>query len=614
LWCIVAGGIIQPGCSSKVLTTTAPEILARIRLEHPRLMMTPGTVASIKADLAVNPWLRKRYERQKERADRFLNEPAGSYDLKGTDRLLDTSRRAFDRVATLALVYRIAGDSKYLDRCWSELAAAARFPDWDPLHFLSTAEMTAAFAVGYDWLYDAWTEAQRQTIRQAIVQLGLRPGLAAYHSGKYARRAWPTWNNNWNIVCITGLALGALAVAPESHEIAGEVLVRGLSSIPISLSRFAPDGGWGEGPMYWENASLFAAMYLDSFQTACGAELTVGDLTGLGKCGWFPLYMNGPAGGAFNFADAMEDPDPRAGPQLFWLARRFHEPRYAEYEMEVHSGRKTALELIWGAGIEHRPWQTMEPDHYFRGVEVATMRDSWNDPRSWFVGFNGGSDKIDHAHLDAGSFVLEAKGVRWVIDLGPDDYDLPGYSHDYVVRWMPAAISNWTGQRWTYYRLRAEAHNTVAIDPGIGPDQDPRGEGKITSFNTSQHGVELSADLTAVYPAAERVLRSLSFARGKGVKVHDVIQLRHAGEIWWFLQSRALVKPSANGRALVLSQGGETLNLVLLEPESARFEIGPAVPLATSPHPPKQGANPGVTRIAIHLRQARDTSIAVLFQ
>ena len=117
-----------------------------------------------------------------------------------------------------------------------------------------------------------------------------------------------------------------------------------------------------------------------------------------------------------------------------------------------------------------------------------------------------------------------------------------------------------------------------------------------------------------MYPAAQRIVRSLAFARGKSVTIHDVIQLRHAGEIRWFLQRRALVKPSANGRALVLSQGGETLNLQLLEPESPRFETGPAEPLATSPHPPKQGANPGVTRIAIHLSQVRDTSIAVLFQ
>ena len=35
-----------------------------------------------------------------------------------------------------------------------ELRAAAAFPDWNPSHFLDTAEMTHAFAIGYDWLYE----------------------------------------------------------------------------------------------------------------------------------------------------------------------------------------------------------------------------------------------------------------------------------------------------------------------------------------------------------------------------------------------------------------------------------------------------------------------------
>ncbi len=559
-------------------------------------MMTSDTIGRIKANLAVNPWLRTRYERQRERADRFLAEPAASYVLDGTDRLLDTSRRVFDRVSTLALVYRIEGSRKYLDRCWSELAAASQFSDWDPAHFLSAAEMTAGFALAYDWLYDAWTDAQRQTIRQAIVRLGLLPGLAAYRSG----RRWPAWNSNWNIVCNSGLALGALAVADEAPDIAGEILVRALSSIPIGLRQFGPDGGWGEGPMYWENATLFAALCLDSFQTACGSQFTVEDIPGMDRCGWFPVYLNGPAGGAFNFADAIEDPSPRSGPQLFWLARRFHEPRYAQYEIENHTGRITALELIWGAGIEPQPWRTIEPDRYFRGVEVATMRDGWNGARGWFVGFKAGSNTVDHAHLDVGSFVLEAKGVRWAIDLGPDDYDLPGYSRD-------------DDQRWTYYRLRPEGHNTIVIDPGAGPGQDHAGAGRITSFTASPQGVDLSADLAGAYPAAERIVRSVSFVRGKTVRVQDAIKLRRAGEIWWFLQTRARVQPSAGGRELVLSQAGETLNLRLLEPESARFETGPAEPLSASPHPPKQAVNLGVTRIAIHLSQVRDTSIAVLF-
>jgi hypothetical protein len=593
--CLIVMAAIGTGHAAE---TTGQDILTKVRPNHPRLMMTSRTVAAIKSNLPNDPWMEERYERQKKRAGRFLTEPASQYVLKGTDRLLDTSRQVLDRVATLALVYRMEGDKKYLNRCWVELESAAGFQDWDYQHFLSTADMTTAFAIGYDWLYDAWTEKQRQTLRQAIVELGLKPGLAIYRS-----KRWVGWDDNWILHCNAGLALGALAVADESPDAAGEILAQGLASTPRGLARFGPDGGWGEGPMYWGNATLFAAMYLDSLETACGMDFGLGDTPGFDKSGWFPEYLNGPAGGSFNFADAEEDRDPLSGAQLFWLARRFHEPRYAQYEIENPYGVISALELIWGAGVERKEWRTIESDRYFRGVEVATMRDGWDKSNGWFVGFKAGPNTVGHAHLDVGSFVLEAKGVRWAIDLGPDDYDLPGYSHSWGDE-----------QRWTYYRLRAEGHSALVINPGKGADQDPNGSGKITSFTSTPQGVELTADLTGVYPAANKVIRSLSFVRGQSVKLNDSIKLRQTGEVWWFLQTRAGVKPSSDGRTLTLSQNGQTLMVRLLEPAPAKFEIGPSEPLPTSPHPPKQALNRGVNRIAIHLANVQVATISVRFE
>lgn len=96
--------------------------------------------------------------------------------------------------------------------------------------------------------------------------------------------------------------------------------------------------------------------------------------------------------------------------------------------------------------------------------------------------------------------------------------------------------------------------------------------------------------------------------------LNDTIALKQSGDIWWFLQSRAQIKPSADNRTLTLTQDGQTLSLKLLSPASAKFETGPCEPLPASPHPPKQALNTGVTRIAIHLANIRETSISVIFQ
>ncbi len=91
--------------------------------------------------------------------------------------------------------------------------------------------MTAAIAMGYDWLYDQWSSYQRKELREAIVEKGLKPGLAVYNSWTaWAGYNWPAKVDNWNIVCNSGLSCHALAVADEEPKIAGEILARGIAS------------------------------------------------------------------------------------------------------------------------------------------------------------------------------------------------------------------------------------------------------------------------------------------------------------------------------------------------------------------------------------------------
>jgi hypothetical protein len=574
------------------------DILAKVRPAHPRLMMTDGTLATLKDQLSKDPWLRGRYANQKKLADQLLAADVSKYEIPDGKRLLATSRRVLERVTTLAIVYRIEGDRKYLDRCWAELDAAAHFKDWNPPHFLDTAEMTAAFAIGYDWLYDAWTAEQRMTLRDAILKLGLAPAIDVYDK-KYSW--WPSSVHNWNIVCNGGVSMGALAIAGDVADPAqlARVLGEAIKSAPRCLKEFAPDGAWSEGPSYWGYTTNYESMYLDSLQTACGTDFGLGDVAGVEKGGWFPAYLNGPTGSAYNFADAGEGKRPEAGPQLLWMARRFNEPRYAQYQIDAGTGRLMALELIWGAGIERKPWATIDTDRWFRRSDIATMRDNWTDPEAWFVAFKAGSNAVNHSHLDVGSFVVEAKGVRWAVDLSSDDYNLPGYFGD---------------QRWNYYRLRAEAHNTLVINPSDKPDQNPKGAGAVTSFVNTSSGVSLTADLTGVYPATEKVTRTLAFTRGKSLAITDRVELKQPGEIDWFLSTRADAQLSSDGRSVTLTQKGQTLQLKLIEPAAARFSVAPAGPLSTSPHPPKQAANPGVSRIAIRLTDVKDANIQVRFE
>jgi len=136
---------------------------------HPRLFITNQQLAEIQTKLKSQPHLQIFYQAMLTKADDILDQTPVKR-VKTGRRLLSVSRRCLDRVIHLSAAYRFTGKQSYLRRAEKEMLAAAAFSDWNPSHFLDVAEMTAALAIGYDWLYDGLSNASRQTIRLAILE------------------------------------------------------------------------------------------------------------------------------------------------------------------------------------------------------------------------------------------------------------------------------------------------------------------------------------------------------------------------------------------------------------------------------------------------------------
>src|SRR5690606_33915648 len=92
-------------------------------------------------------------------------------------RLLGVSRSLVRRTTTLAYAWQTTGDVAFARRAETEMLAAAAFSDWNPSHFLDVGEAATALALGYDWTYDALSPESRATIRRALIEKALRPGL-----------------------------------------------------------------------------------------------------------------------------------------------------------------------------------------------------------------------------------------------------------------------------------------------------------------------------------------------------------------------------------------------------------------------------------------------------
>ena len=542
--------------------------LAGLRPQHPRLLVTDDDLARTRRLIQSDPQARKWHEELTAEAEKTLATEPAKYEIVGP-RLLHVSRAVLRRVQLLAGLYRLDGDRRFADRAIREMEHAAGFKDWNPSHFLDTAEMTAAFAIGYDWLFDVMTPGQRANVRAAIIELGLKPGLDTY-TGK-RKASWVKTTNNWNQVCNGGLTMGALAIADEEPELARQIVDHARRSLPVAMNHFlAPDGGNEEGPGYWTYATIYTAWYLSACQTALGTDFGFLASPGLADAGRSRIHLMAPSDRGFNYADGGEGLG--IAPQMYYFARAFDRPEYAAHERGFASrhalnDRCNVFGLLW-APESTKPFEAYDPPTaaLFRGVHVAAFRSAWGDPKATYVAFKGGDNAASHAHLDLGTFVLESQGQRFAFDLGGDDYNLPGY-------W------DRKGKRWTYYRLGTAGQNTLTIG---GKNQAYDAKAPIITFQADAGKASSAvADLTDGYGEdAERVLRGVSLsADGGRVLIQDEVELRDAAagaEVAWSMHTRADVSLADDGRRATLALKGATLHAALLSPAGARFTVEPA--------------------------------------
>jgi hypothetical protein len=582
----------------------AADILKRLQPKHPRLLASDETFASVKK-LTTDPKVAPVYESLRKKADALLELPPAKYEIRDGKRLLYVSREVKDHVLTLGLLFQLTGERKYADRLWREADAVAHFPDWNTKHFLDTAEMSFAVAIAYDWLYDTWTPQQRATLREALIKFALKPALALYRAGTGFTRL----HHNWNQVCNGGILNGALAIADEEPELSGEILQHAIASLPLAMKNFAPDGAWAEGPSYWRYATEYNCYAIAALQSALGTDYGLSQMQGFSRTGDAPLNFTGPLGLTFNYADAH--PHFSGAWQLFWLASAFNEPDYAVYQSKYAREDVHPLDLLWGASwLARDPKMSARPlDRLFRADNVVYFRSAWNDPRALFVGFKGGDNKVNHGHLDLGEFVFDALGQRWAMDLGPDDYNRPGY---------------FGPERWTFYRCRAEGNNCFILNPSADPDQSPRAVAPVEKFFSAADRADAVVDLSAAYAGqATSARRGVAMLDRKRVLIQDEVAATKPFEYLWFMHTEAKIAIADDGRSAKLTLGGETLTARVLSPANAKFSVMEPRPLPTSPPEPPAAKNPvlgkptslqNVRKLAVRIENVTDLRVVILLE
>ncbi|WP_229208917.1 heparinase II/III domain-containing protein [Dyadobacter luticola] len=560
--------------------------------DHPRLLLLKGEEKLLQKSINSKRIWKQVHSSILHQCDSLIATKPVERVLLGV-RLLAKSRECLYRVFYLSYAWRMTHEEKYLKRAEQELLAVSNFSDWNPSHYLDVAEMTMAAAIGYDWLYDDLSEKSRTIIREAILKKGVG---TSYDSAYPNYRKWLSVTNNWNQVCNAGISFGALATWESDPELARRVINRSVASIDIAMKDYDPDGAFAEGYTYWGYGTTFNIMFLSAIEKVFKTDFGLGKSAGFLKTACYLENMIGPTGKNFNYSDASESGILQ--PAMLWFGNKLKDPsllwnerlQLTDLRIKLNADRLLPAILIWGKDVD--PEKVEAPKKLlWTGAgrnPVALMRSSWTDPNAIFVGIKGGSPKVTHGHMDVGSFVLEADGIRWGKDFGAQDYT------PLELRNIDLWADRQDGQRWEIFRYNNFAHNTLTVNNQL---QQVTGKGVITSTTSDPAFLSAVADISTVYKGqVAKAERGAAIVDKKYVLIKDEIETSDAEVmVRWKMLTSALVKVSGNQAELI--QWGKRLRIIVPEPANIVMQTW-------STEPPKDydEPNPGTTLVGFEVK------------
>jgi len=539
MWTLIPRVVILVGLAGAVFshTATAQKIKA-----HPYLFFTPAAINSFKDRIHADTAADNAWQAIKSKADNAVS--AG----KGGD------------MESLCLAYRMTGDTKYAQRAKELLVSLVNSAAWDGMDDrtprwnsgLATGKSCFTSSLGFDCLYDYLTEAERKEIAGKIVRLGIEPSIGDWISADKRLHSLNSMGHNWWSAVVHEAGVASLAVmnevlaargwAEEAMRSSKEWFAFSGSVLDNKPMSFDEDGGFYESIGY-ANFALSEYLLFRLAWTHAVSPITMPYDNMLVKTmDWFihGCYPNAGPIQSLNFGDSNPFGNAQK-PVRLMMALGFKKESYSWYLQQIdaggprgESGNNDPLGLVYaparttavkgasaGGGGESIPG--LPCSALYKDMGWATLRSSW-EPNATLLGVKSGFT-WNHAHADAGSFVLYHKGKNLLIDGGDAFYGSDEYS--------------------TYF-VRSEAHNVMLFN---GKAQDPQDQYHAVKnpghlYNLMDGGSIKYVLADAQGPTAHYFLRNYrSFLWiGKVILVIDDVKSYEPGKFEWLMHFDESVK------------------------------------------------------------------------
>lgn len=314
-------------------------------------------------------------------------------------------------------------------------------------------EQAKPIALGYDWLYEQWTDTQRAELADKVAE-GCEYLIKLIREDRLSPYNVYLYNSPFQALIATTLALygdnprGDMAMRFTYDLWKNRVL-------PVWRQIMGKNGGWHEGGEY-VGIGIGQAIYQvpAMWRKATGEDLFASE-PGIRGFLDFAVYRTRPDGTHFRWGDAgffdKQIPDLRA------LAMEYQHA--AAYSLRRPPDLPQPTSWPWGplsttTLYDPTAVARLPPNHFFDGIGQAVLRSDWS-PTATYITFKAGDNFWSHTHLDQGAFTLY-KGGELAIDSGLYG---PAYGSDHHMN-------------YTYQTI---AHNTITV---TDPDDTVSAPGK----------------------------------------------------------------------------------------------------------------------------------------
>lgn len=535
---------------------------------HPRLFLTDADISGIKQSLDKNSQLVVLSSILFEIADGLVTESAPleyKFDKAGRS-ILKVSNEALRRIVALSYAYRMTRNKAYLNKVREIIEQVCSFPDWHPQHFLDPSEMAFAVAIGYDWLY--WDLPKETLFLAADCLKRFAMEEVAHGLGEQIFLR----SGNWNQVCIATMTAASIVTYERNPELSSEIIRRGIqNNFRAAKEIYSPSGAFPEGPGYWEYGTCFQGYLNMMLEDAFGYDFGLSDVEGFSCTGIYKAFTRSGSGHIFNYSDNSDRLTPSPG--LWYQAWKFGHTDILYDELKLlnqRSGyiaeRRTLLALVSSYRMGEVNPQPRE-DRLFIGTginDILIAKAGW-DAQAAYLGLKGGSASIGHSHMDAGSFVFDAFGSRWV-----NDYYVRAYEdQELIQRHLGLTKAQWGydqhSYRWFLFQYNNRQHSTLTVN---GKDHNAEGFAHIVESWDTPGRLGGKLDLSPVFDGElKSASREVSIINSQSLEVIDCLQSPDdtCARVRFTIISK--FKPEFTTEGILFSDGNTTMLLATDAPE-----------------------------------------------